>query len=774
MDVAEAPRNEDMKTAAAVDADADADADADVDADVDAVTNGAHADGNERQALEDTEKVMKYLKVCGIDPSQISVDDIDPSSLAFIVDWAENNPVDTYYGLDQGNTGSAAGAEEKETKEASTRSSGVSVGVGVQNSTNNDDGGDKDVLAMAVSELVASDDIHNDPERKVEQEKIRQNPLPTLSKRDICSSCIEPNCKGIDTGITTADPKELNENEQKMKKISTEMTKSSGASGASDEWSKLADACREHSAALEAIVKPMAEAEAKVKVEKINYDELEPWQRALFQRLDNQEKAIEKCQIQIQKLMFIAQDQAVDRITRKVYESLEHGRNISRESSTSAPTPAPAQNAPRGAVDVVAPDPNANANALPNAIAVDNTPVMDKLLHIPRSCYKFIITSRPVRVVKLLRHEAANFRHPGNPRFFDIQLMFKLAFICMFLRARISGGSSRNLKGTGGKKVRRGKGIIFEVIEMTRENSAVMLPISAVIVYFIQTGLLSFVYQNIVKNNVIARVWRNEDLGDDNDAAGGPQVVEAVGGARDAIGVRDNAENEVQNMENNALLRRGRRDRAPIAGQRDAMGINDVRVNGGEGDAPAGANARRQNNNPLNLGGIQAAVRADFANRLDDTFMAGVIDPTNEQVRPGDGNRNDNDRPNANIPREEILLVHMLEGMKDVLYLFGSFFLSLFPMWHPRAREGVPEAADTADDVTEEINPGPNNDEIAPLPQIERQNNDDANNEEIAPLPQVEGQNNDDVEEDKEEGDDEEGSEGEDEISESDHNEEER
>eukprot|EP01083_Nonionella_stella_P216193 777430_1 len=121
-------------------------------------------------------------------------------------------------------------------------------------------------------------------------------------------------------------------------------------------------------------------------------------------------------------------------------------------------------------------------------------------------------------------------------------------------------------------------------------------------------------------------------------------------------------------MENNALLRRGRRDRAPIVGQRGVMGINDIGGNGEEGNDPAGANARRQNNNPVNLGGIRA-VRADFANRLDNTFMAGVIDPTNEQVRPGDGNRNNNDRQNANIPREEILLVHMLEGMKDVLYL---------------------------------------------------------------------------------------------------------
>jgi hypothetical protein len=29
--------------------------------------------------------------------------------------------------------------------------------------------------------------------------------------------------------------------------------------------------------------------------------------------------------------------------------------------------------------------------------------------------------------------------------------------------------------------------------------------------------------------------------------------------------------------------------------------------------------------------------------------------------------------------------------MKDVLYLFGSFFLSFFPMWRPRVREVVEE-----------------------------------------------------------------------------------
>eukprot|EP01083_Nonionella_stella_P109052 317548_1 len=101
--------------------------------------------------------------------------------------------------------------------------------------------------------------------------------------------------------------------------------------------------------------------------------------------------------------------------------------------------------------------------------------------------------------------------------------------------------------------------------------------------------------------------------------------------------------------------------------------------------------------------------------------------------------------------------------------------LSFYPYFQCGIRE--PERVflkpDTADDLPEEINPRPNNDEIAPLPQIERQNNDDANNDETAPLPQFEGQNNDGVEEDKEEGGDEEGTEGEDEISSSDHNEEE-
>ena len=36
---------------------------------------------------------------------------------------------------------------------------------------------------------------------------------------------------------------------------------------------------------------------------------------------------------------------------------------------------------------------------------------------------------------------------------------------------------------------------------------------------------------------------------------------------------------------------------------------------------------------------------------------------------------------------EQILLDKVFDSVKDVLYFFGSFFLSLFPMWHPRARE---------------------------------------------------------------------------------------
>ena len=43
-------------------------------------------------------------------------------------------------------------------------------------------------------------------------------------------------------------------------------------------------------------------------------------------------------------------------------------------------------------------------------------------------------------------------------------------------------------------------------------HNPIILAASAVIVYSIQTGLILFLYKFIVKDNMVARIWRDEDL----------------------------------------------------------------------------------------------------------------------------------------------------------------------------------------------------------------------------------------------------------------------
>ena len=66
---------------------------------------------------------------------------------------------------------------------------------------------------------------------------------------------------------------------------------------------------------------------------------------------------------------------------------------------------------------------------------------------------------------------------------------------------------------------------------------------------------------------------------------------------------------------------------------------------------------------------------------IHGTFLGGVIGRPNP-------NRIINERNARHLRQEEMFLYRLgktlLEGFLDAFYLFGSFFLSLLPMWHPR------------------------------------------------------------------------------------------
>jgi hypothetical protein len=258
------------------------------------------------------------------------------------------------------------------------------------------------------------------------------------------------------------------------------------------------------------------------------------------------------------------------------------------------------------------------------------------LFHFPRLFIAYIQSTRIVRVIKLIHQDALTFRQNGQLRenqFIHGALIMKIIFLCIFLHIRFDHYDDKMKRiitshGGSSRKIKTE----LAALGFWKDQRVGLLVVAAIIVYFIRTGLWKLLYHIVVKNNVFRRVWRNEDLehheGSNEDGNGG-------GGDRQP--------------------RRGRRDRQPV--HRD----NGIVQGGGNG------NDDEDNNGILHY--IQ-----------NQTFMGGLID--RPIVRD-----NDNQPPNRQIPQEQILLEVVIESVKDVLYLFGSFFFSLFPMWHPRARD---------------------------------------------------------------------------------------
>lgn len=157
--------------------------------------------------------------------------------------------------------------------------------------------------------------------------------------------------------------------------------------------------------------------------------------------------------------------------------------------------------------------------------------------------------------------------------------------------------------------------------------------VAVVVVGFLyQAKALPFLYRFFVKNNVPRRIWRGLDPegGEDDDNGNGPG-------------------------RNGAGLRRG-------GGGGGGMG----RIGGGPPGGPEGA----------------AAAAADPNAAVDGwrhAFFMGGIAPR------GGGRQMQQQRPHQD--QRDGGIVHSVVGIVwDVVYLFGSFVLSIFPMWRPEAQ----------------------------------------------------------------------------------------
>jgi hypothetical protein len=440
----------------------------------------------------------------------------------------------------------------------------------------------------------------------------------------------------------------------------------------------------------------------KEEVEELDFNQLEPWQRALFQQLQRQEKSIEECQKRIDSLThFIA-------VNAATIQKTIHERDKSNVRSSSTDAQDAVQQRRFSTVNPSSEQDQTTRGEPPQPPMMDNhnmpMPILslletflDQLFDIPRAVYKYILSTRPVRVMTLLHREAQEFRFPLDPnqRFLDVPLMIQLGFMCLFLRARIG---SMQKRGSRVMPSEEWGGIVGELMAVWKEHGEVMLVLAAITVYMMRTGLILFLYRVIFKDNVIAKVWRDEDLaaledenqnlqqdednhGNGNGNQGAMNAAEGNVGEHDPVLLRD------------VQRRRRERIRMPVDGHQPHQDLNDQ---GRANQNNAARNLEANNPRPQVARDEQGGLIPNF--QLNDTFVGGgLVDPPFDAEEMA---------AHANAPPEELFLGQMMEGFKDVLYLVGSFVLSIIPLWWPKAREVRRNVVPPVDGDAPAIDPG--------------------------------------------------------------------
>lgn len=331
---------------------------------------------------------------------------------------------------------------------------------------------------------------------------------------------------------------------------------------------------------------------------------LDPFQRMILEKIDEQNRKLDKLQNQVETISkLIAMD-----LGTKLINVRNHSNHLEDDSDE------------RSVVD---------EGTFDTKIVVVMEFLFDGIMHIPRRAYQYFTASRLYRLLSLLQREARLFQVPGNPnaRFFDLHLLIKVSFVCFFLNARMQlleshPNSQESLFG--------------EMLALWKTYRTTMVFISGIIVYCIQSGLVFFMVHIVFKDNVIRRVWNDEDLV------------------------------QMNHLDPTPPRHRGRRERDRHLRQEEHQ-EDEIHE-----DPP------RQDNE-------QAAAQPDRPQNIQEiihgTFLGGVIGRPNP-------NRIIHERDARFLRQDEIVLYRLVkalfEGFLDAMYLFGSFFLSLLPMWHPR------------------------------------------------------------------------------------------
>jgi len=427
----------------------------------------------------------------------------------------------------------------------------------------------------------------------------------------------------------------------------------------------------------------------------VRLQNLEPWQEALFERQDRHEKALLQCQAKMDVIakLFVAVSEQPDDYVQNLENRVDGGHQNNRTglrrrvnaSETNVYDDAQNSNQQQRAnQDILyeAPQPQLQQqHQYQHQYQHQQQPRQDplqpqqrflvkigsSLLHIFRKTYRYLSTTRIVRLIALVRNEAERHPMPGGPnaRFLDWNLIFKMFFVCFVFGARLkNNGGMYGDSGRGKVEIDENLTWYETMLAFWKIYRAHVFVMCALTTYVLQTGLGQFLHRIIVKENILQRVWRNEDILDE---------VEGGGMVGEGVGVGD------------VRQRRGRRDRLyPLDNNGDGEQddeLGDPLQLGGNRNAP---DLRR---GPLEGGLVGGG--GQMYRQFQRTFLAGAVARRH-------GAHDVAEIPDVAVEAERVPIpnhnIHrIVDLVKDVVYLLGSIVLSLFPMWHPRVQALPPQ-----------------------------------------------------------------------------------
>ncbi len=618
--------------------------------------NGNNNHNSKNVDIATKSSILKYLTKCGLDTSDadFSLDDVDDSSMALLIQLSQQSADgDTNIDTDEQCCGKIC--DESNMKNDGEVEVEVETGVNTSPTSNNEDEMNTKTDLSVTEKVTAKDGSTN----------LKETTVSTTAEQTTSSSSLSATAGTLPTDEVNKIFNEVQRTDMENREYEQILAHYS-LDAESFAKSKMTESS---STSPSTSTLPMSLSQN---------ENLEPWIKTLYDKLEKQHEHLTKCQEQIQSVArLIAQDmverrQVMDILKQNGNEPMSQGVGIDRgRPMTIGGVSHGLHHIPPMAVPNVSEQPlqNQQQERQPEQPQQQHqnqqSPLftllerfVTSLFHFPNLFITYIKSTFIVRVINLIQIEADNFRQGGalrNGVFLNWTLLMKLIFFSFFLFARFETYDDRlrrEMTSTSGGTVSRKVRKELEALEFWANRRTLGLVCIVIIIYFVQTGAWKFLHQILIKDNVFRRVWKNEDLVNNDDA------------------VNNNNEN------NNSPQRRGRRDRHPINHVDDNVNeANDDAAQGGGGDLNNGGNDNIVQGPVERVKGKLWAV-LDYIKQ--QTFLGGQID------RPMNRNNGNNQ---VQVPREQILLDRVIDSVKDILYLFGSFFLSLFPMWHPRPRE---------------------------------------------------------------------------------------